>query len=345
MCEVRLEETKPILWNPADTALANYTSRPEWSSAGESKWMRLSKFSLINRLTVAELSKLILLLPAREILPTKGVDLRCADQFDPVRLEDLLQITPNDVTAAFCYRSPRLPVASAELRYCRECLRQGFHAAWFQWRFISRCPVHHLVLKLGCPRCAESIPYALHGDMAEHPLTCKRCGAHWVPALHLPGWRCTPVSGRSARILRRWQAYIAGPIESLCEFPRRQHDPLKGQFLAVHRSHTILLATPRISVCRIGFTMLRRPLFWNYWQRAPGLPRISSVRYLIYSNPVRRTSDSAIGLTSLSAFLHSSKRSSIPRPSSSDAWYTASTGLRGIRCAVGNSLSPSMSSL
>jgi hypothetical protein len=36
-----------------------YTTRPEWSSAGESMWMRLSKFSLLNRLSLYSLARLI----------------------------------------------------------------------------------------------------------------------------------------------------------------------------------------------------------------------------------------------------------------------------------------------
>jgi hypothetical protein len=118
----------PILWQAKDIVEARFTSRSEWSTAGESMWIRLSKFSLCNRLTLHELSNLVLL-PPKEI-PTSGVDLRRADRFDPARLGDLLQISPTDVTTAFCYSTPGLTNASAELRYCRECLQQGFHAAW-----------------------------------------------------------------------------------------------------------------------------------------------------------------------------------------------------------------------
>ena len=132
------EHETPILWQAKSIAEARFTSRPEWSTAGESMWMRLSKFSLCNRLTLHELSNLVLLPPKQ--IPTNGVDLRRADRFDPARLSDLLKISPMDVRTAFCYSTPGLTNASTELRYCRECLQQGFHAAWFQWR--SSCVVH-----------------------------------------------------------------------------------------------------------------------------------------------------------------------------------------------------------
>jgi hypothetical protein len=97
-----------------------------------------------------ELSNLVLL-PPKEI-PTSGVDLRRADRFDPARLGDLLQISPTDVTTAFCYSTPGLTNASAELRYCRECLQQGFHAAWLAaWRSTQQFR-HNIAAKgIGLP--------------------------------------------------------------------------------------------------------------------------------------------------------------------------------------------------
>jgi hypothetical protein len=203
-------------------------------------WMRLSKFSLCNRLTLRELSCLVL--PPKEISAC-GVDLRRADRFDQDRLSKLLEVSPAAVAAGFCYREPAVGCAgaSAQLRYCRECLLQGFHAAWFQWRFISRCPLHKRALGLGCPGCARPIKYAIQREMAEHPLACAYCTRRWVPALHLPAGRCTPISGRPARILRRWQAWVADANMRLFKPPRRQHDLLTGQFVTAQRSHAALV--------------------------------------------------------------------------------------------------------
>ena len=226
----------PMLW-ATGSAEARFTSRPEWSSAGESMWMRLSKFSLCNQLTLHELSCLVLL-PSNEI-STRGADLRRADRFDQERLSDLLEASPAAVAAGFCCSKPTpgWVAASTELRYCRECLQQGFHAAWFQWSFISRCPLHKRALRLGCPSCAMPIKYALQSEMAEHPLACAYCAQRWVPALHLPAGRCTPISGRPARILRRWQACVGESHARLSKPLRRQHDPLTGQFVTARRSH------------------------------------------------------------------------------------------------------------
>jgi len=170
-CDQEEHET-PILWQANNSIEPRLTACPEWRSSGESMWMRLSKFSLYNRLTLHELSNLVLALP-RKAIPKSGVDLRRADRFDLARLNDVLQISPYDMAASFCYSTPIPANASKELRYCPECVKQSFHTAWFQWRFIALCPLHQRTFKLGCPACRRPIPYALRSDMAEHPLDCS----------------------------------------------------------------------------------------------------------------------------------------------------------------------------
>lgn len=207
----------PMLW-ATGSAEARFTSRPEWSSAGESMWMPLSKFSLCNQLTLHELSCLVLL--SSNGVSAHGADLRRADRFDQERLSDLLEASPAAVAAGFCCSKPTAGwvAASTELRYCRECLQQGFHATWFQWRFISRCPLHNQPLRLGCPSCAMPIKYALQSEIAEHPLACAYCAQRWVPALHLPAGRCTPISGRRLEFCEDGRPASAKPMRA---FPNR----------------------------------------------------------------------------------------------------------------------------
>jgi len=47
----------------APPATSRYTTRSEWSTDGESTWMRLAKFALCNRLPVRELMALFALDP------------------------------------------------------------------------------------------------------------------------------------------------------------------------------------------------------------------------------------------------------------------------------------------
>ncbi|MFX1767835.1 hypothetical protein PWP93_35730 [Paraburkholderia sp. A1RI-2L] len=209
---------------------ASYTTRPDWSSDGESMWMRLSKFSLFNRLSLHALAALIAV--RTDEASSEGVDLRRADRFVPSRLSSILQIPEASALEGFCFLTghPALAWAATELRYCSACLELGFHAAWFQWRFIERCPVHGCALQQGCLKCAEAIPYVLDRSMATHPLSCARCNTPWVPVLDRPAGRCAPMIGRAARILRRWQSHVAETLMPVATTPYRPRNQATGRF-------------------------------------------------------------------------------------------------------------------
>ncbi|WP_429559508.1 hypothetical protein [Paraburkholderia youngii] len=209
---------------------AHFTTRPEWSSDGETMWMRLSKFSLFNRLTQHALAALIAV--RSDDASSDGVDLRRADRFVLSRLSSILQIPEASALKGFCFLTdhPALARAATELRYCSACLELGFHAAWFQWRFIERCPVHGCRLRRGCLKCAEAIPYALDRSMAMHALSFARCNTPWVPVLDRPAGRCVPMTGRSARILGRWQSHVAETLMSIATTPYRPRDQVTGRF-------------------------------------------------------------------------------------------------------------------
>ncbi|WP_175972080.1 hypothetical protein [Burkholderia sp. BCC0322] len=232
---VQPTDSRGHCWQPqvlsTHTTVARYTSRPEWSSDGESMWMRLSKFSLFNRLSLHALAELV---TARsgEAAPASA-DLRRADQFVSSRLAGLLEVPEATVLDGFCFGAghPALVWADTELRYCPACLELGFHAAWFQWRFIERCPVHGWRLRCGCHKCAAVIPYALDSNMATYPLSCVHCHTSWVPMLDRPAGRCVPIHGRAARILRRWQVHVADAAISVAHTPLRPRDQVTGQFV------------------------------------------------------------------------------------------------------------------
>src|SRR5258705_8174976 len=85
---------------PTRTAEASYPTRPEWSSDGESMWMRLSKFSLFNRLPLHALAALITV--RSDEASSDGVDLRRADRFVPSRLSSILGIPEASALDGFC---------------------------------------------------------------------------------------------------------------------------------------------------------------------------------------------------------------------------------------------------
>ena len=212
-----------------------YTTRPEWSSAGESLWMRLSKFSHCNRMSVVELARLFARQDDRAALT--GIDLRCMAAWMSEAIASLLEISAEHVQASFCCAEPHVLTmrACTELRYCVCCLQAGFHTGWFQWLIVERCPLHDAPLRTGCVRCAAAIPYALGAQLALSPLRCTTCECNWVPTLVGPGGRCSPLTNREAVLMRRWAdcandfVSIAGPIG---------RDRRTGQFVGAGSSAT-----------------------------------------------------------------------------------------------------------
>ena len=230
-----------------------YTARPEWGSAGESLWMRLSKFSHCNRMSVAELARLFARQDAREALT--GIDLRCMTAWATEAIASRLEISADDVRASFCCAEPHVLTmrGCSELRYCLCCLQAGFHTAWFQCLVAERCPLHDAPLRTGCVRCAAAIPYALGTQLALSPLRCTACHCDWVPTLIRPCGRCAPLAYREAELMRRW-ADCANDFVSINGPTRR--DQSTGQYISARTSTP---ATPGRAPARPHvFTMFNR---------------------------------------------------------------------------------------
>lgn len=191
----------------------SHTVRNEWSTQGESAWMRLSKFSLYNRLYLSELLALFARRPMSS--STQGADLRSLASVMPDRMARILGLSAEDVEYSFCTSSPTriLVRASRQLRYCVSCLETGFHSPIFQWAFISRCPIHRSRLIQGCDICRSDIPYSIGIELAASPLQCLTCHRRWAAQLHGPTGKCQPLPARAIRIFRRWARYIRHTLE------------------------------------------------------------------------------------------------------------------------------------
>jgi hypothetical protein len=205
----QMMQTPAVAVHPHESSW-RYTARPEWSSSGESIWMRLSKFSYCNRLSVIEL---IVLFGSDNENSDAGFcthDLRPTSLWKLQALATIMNISTTDVQSGFC--STLVPLqgrCATELRYCPACLELGFHAAWFQWLSIERCPLHGLPLTFGCALCKSPIPYVMGHDLAAKPLTCACCAANWVPSLNRPRGRCIPLGRHDGRVMGRWSNYVA----------------------------------------------------------------------------------------------------------------------------------------
>lgn len=64
-------------------------------------------------------------------------------------------------------------IGTHAFRYCRACVRVGFHSHLHQLPWIAACPWHGVRLGVGCPKCSGAI--AVSGDAGRPFLTCG-CG-------------------------------------------------------------------------------------------------------------------------------------------------------------------------
>jgi hypothetical protein len=111
------------------------------------------------------------------------------------------------------------------MRHCTQCLETGFHAPWFQWLIIERCPLHGEALRVGCPGCGAAIPYALCAGMALSPLKCRGCGMRWIESAYRPAGRCVPLDPGAATLMARWEQTVACALAEQREpLPPRMDD-------------------------------------------------------------------------------------------------------------------------
>ncbi len=194
-------------------------------------WMRLAKFSVCNRMGVTELSNLLSLRDTGAANTGSASDLRHIDRWDQNVLADVLEISIDDVRDSFCsvVTTHSLARCSTELRYCEHCLAMGFHAAWFQWTHIERCPLHNMPIRRGCLHCASPIPYELGAGLALSPLCCTICERDWVPSLTCPRGQCVPIDHLAGQQMQRWSEYVR-KIVAVEHHLGRNHST--GQFIA-----------------------------------------------------------------------------------------------------------------
>ncbi len=230
-----LARPAPIIEFEIDTPLPRsdwrYTARPQWSSTGESMWMRLAKFSVCNRMGATELSDLLSLRYTGTAAPDNASDLRHIGRWDQNSLADVLEISIPDVRNSFCCVMPShsLALCATELRYCEPCLTMGFHAAWFQWTHIERCPLHCVPIRCGCFHCSSPIPYELGASLALSPLCCTACERDWVPSLTCARGQCVPLDSLAAQQMQRWSEYVRKIVAVEHQLGR---DRSTGKFIA-----------------------------------------------------------------------------------------------------------------
>ena len=113
-----------------------------------------------------------------------GADLRILEGFNLNGMAKHGGLPRAALAKGACCRSADsllLAIASAHLRFCPACLREGFHATLFQFTPIVRCPIHHGRLQEICLQCRAPVPYRLDAAFAARPFGCPGCAFSFLP--------------------------------------------------------------------------------------------------------------------------------------------------------------------
>jgi hypothetical protein len=153
-----------------------------WTSEWQSSYARLSRFAQANAFGCPELRRLFEVRsePGRRYGSGVQGDLRLAEGFVVDRIAQCTRSPPDAVLAGFLVPTLRCDLArsAAGLRYCRECLDDGFHAAVYQLRDVEACPVHQCGMYEFCPHCRGLLPYVLGPALFAEAFCCGHCGGY-----------------------------------------------------------------------------------------------------------------------------------------------------------------------
>jgi hypothetical protein len=120
-----------------------------------------------------------------------------------------------------------------ELRYCPDCLGQGWHTAMFQHLSVGACPVHGCRLVVGCTQCAMPIPTSINALLENHNF-CSSCGYPFVLVENLE--RCLARGVEQPEAFRRLYESLL-PRDQPCNLFMLDHPAAKfrPEALGIHR--------------------------------------------------------------------------------------------------------------
>ena len=246
-----------------------YTARADWTRPGESAWSRVAKFQWLNRLTWTQLYEALGTCTA--VLSSEGVDLRCGQHFDMARLAAALRLDTTTLRQSFCVTKRHEPIIelSAEvLRFCPDCIAQGYHATLFQFEFVRRCPMHETVLSRRCPKYETPMAYRFNSHLVRYPYACGTCRhVLYVPG-HAPRLRALQPRIDDAKLfdITQWRRYIAVIIELNGGATLKRPRSADGCFLPDESPR-------RRSILRRRFAFVRD--FQEGFREPPPLPNIT----------------------------------------------------------------------
>lgn len=142
---------------------------PLWYSTGASLWTIASKIAFVRTSTVAAVAEELV-----GATPCGRLPLWCPTPTDAAAACEMLNLPASRRTALFVGHQP-LQTAQREqlrlsLRWCPQCLRDGFHSPHFQDTRVACCPWHLCELLESCPKCHRAVD-----PLGLEPWKCAAC--------------------------------------------------------------------------------------------------------------------------------------------------------------------------
>jgi hypothetical protein len=180
--------------------------REDWASRYESLWSLLHKFALLNSAGSVVIRNCLgeKLSDPYNLDYRNRADLRYLGSLDQMKLAVAFRCSEkfiNESVVSNYVKSNEIHSLTCEyLRFCRDCLKQGFHSPIFQILIFEKCPIHHKDLTTNCPNCKCHIPYRLNVKAFKRPYSCPQCHVLLSSAITLTNKKMKKFETREASL-------------------------------------------------------------------------------------------------------------------------------------------------
>lgn len=160
-----------------------YCWRRDWVAPYESLWSLLHKFAALNWVCVYDAKQLFQKTSTTDYWQRRSHskwNLHTLGGFDAEKLCEILKLSTEDlskslVTSLISSLEISWLTPETVLRYCPECITQGYHSIFHQLYAISKCPIHDIELTEQCQHCGNKITYELNYRRKAIPYGCPVC--------------------------------------------------------------------------------------------------------------------------------------------------------------------------
>lgn len=155
----------------------HYGWKPKSVFPYESLWSLLQKFITWNVCTPIELWQCFN--RTHYAYPTGEKNILKATFIDVSKFKKGLNLTEEQIATSqlpYFLDHDELEILSPNsLRYCQQCLEEGYHSTIQQLLFIEACPHHRTPFTDSCPWCLQPICLSFNATTLNHPFKCPNC--------------------------------------------------------------------------------------------------------------------------------------------------------------------------